>query len=288
MLILKNLFRDIMGKILRKEKKTEKEKKIRLIGIINLTDDSFYDGGKYLSVESAIEHAIQLIEDGADILDFGAESSRPGAVSISAEQELKRLLPVVKAMKQYIADNHLPVLISVDTYKTVVAEECLKLGANIINDITGLSDPAMTKIIAKYNATVIIMHMQGTSQTMQHEPKYENVIAEIKLFLAERAMFAKKAGIKQQNIILDPGIGFGKTVEHNLEIIRNLDAFISLDYPILLGTSRKSFIGRITGADVQERLPGTIAMNTIALLKGISYLRVHDIKEHKQVVQLLE
>src|SRR3989338_3684935 len=134
MLILKNLFRDIMGKILRKEKKTEKEKKIRLIGIINLTDDSFYDGGKYLSVESAIEHAIQLIEDGADILDFVAESSRPGAVSISAEQELERLLPVVKAMKQYIADNHLPVLISVDTYKTVVAEECLKLGANIISD----------------------------------------------------------------------------------------------------------------------------------------------------------
>ncbi|MBI5392834.1 dihydropteroate synthase [Candidatus Woesearchaeota archaeon] len=277
-----------MAVILRNKDKNKKERKVKLMGIVNLTADSFYDGGKYIPVESAIEHAIQLIEDGADILDFGAESSRPGAVSITAEQELERLLPVIKAIKQYIVDNQLPVLISVDTCKTIVAEECLKIGADIINDIAGLSDSAMAKIIAKYDASVVIMHMQGTPQTMQVNPKYEDIVAEIKRFLAERAMLAKKAGIKQQNIILDPGIGFGKTVEHNLEIIRNLDVFVSLGYPVLLGVSRKSFIGKITGADAQERLAGTIAMNTIALLQGVSYLRVHDVKEHKQVAQIVE
>ncbi len=260
----------------------------KIVGILNVTPDSFYDGGNYLNHKKAIEHAIQLIQEGADILDIGAESSRPGAEMISTEEELARLLPVIKTIKEHIIKNKLTVLLSVDTYKAKVAEECLKLGVEMINDITGLQDDAMAKIIAKYNAFVVIMHMQGTPQTMQKNPVYDDIIAEIKRFFAERVIKAKKLGIAKEKIILDPGIGFGKTPGHNLTILNNLEQFISFGYPIYIGISRKSFLGKITGAVVKDRLAATIAMNTVALLKGGQYLRVHDVLEHKQTLEVLK
>ena len=260
--------------------------KIKIVGILNITSDSFYDGGKFIDADKAVNHAKQLILEGANILDIGAESSRPGAIALSITEELQRLLPVISKIKEFINQNNLDVQISIDTYKPEVAEKCLQLGVHIINDITGLQNDVMGQIIAKYKAGVIIMHMQGNPQTMQVNPKYEDVVGEIKEFFAERIAKAQKFGIS--NIILDPGIGFGKTVEHNMAILRDLRAFLSLGYPLLIGVSRKSFIGKLTEAEVSDRLPGTIAMNVMAVMQGVSYLRVHDVKEHKQVVQMFD
>ena len=249
------------------------------MGILNVTPDSFADGGLYNNEESAIQHAKQMIADGADIIDIGGESSRPGSSPISEEEELKRVLPIVKALKDEIT-------ISIDTYKPNVAKKCLEEGADMINDITGLTNPEMIETIKQHNAAVIIMHMQGTPENMQDNPKYEDVINEIKQFLQQQTQKAKVAGI--QNIILDPGIGFGKTLEHNLKILKNLNEFKELNYPILIGTSRKSFIEKLTKAEVKDRLPGTIAANTLAILKGAAIIRVHDVKEAKQAAEITE
>lgn len=256
-------------------------KRTLIMGILNITPDSFYDGGKYNSTEEAIKHAKEMIDAGADIIDIGGESSRPGSKKISEEEELNRILEVVKTITK---ETDIP--ISIDTYKPKVAEECLKAGAKIINDITGLQNQEMIEVIKRHNAAVIIMHMQGNPETMQDNVQYENIIEEIKHFLKIQSAKAKSAGIKE--IVLDPGIGFGKKLEHNLSLIKNLGEFKQLDYPILFGASRKSFIAMITGNEKQDRLPGTIAANTAAILNGADIIRVHDVKECKQAAMITD
>jgi|TARA_B100001971_G_C18259752_1_gene585584 dihydropteroate synthase len=253
--------------------------KTKIMGILNVTPDSFADGGLYTDEEQAIKHAKQMIKDGADIIDIGGESTRPASTPITEEQELQRVLPIIKALK----DN---ITLSIDTYKPAVANAAIEAGADMINDITGLTNPVMIQVASKHKCPVIIMHMQNTPQNMQNNPEYEGVTKEIKHFFQQQIEAAKKAGI--DNLILDPGIGFGKTLQHNLQILNNLELFKGLKYPILIGTSRKSFIEKLTQAPVQERLPGTIAANTLAIQKGATIIRVHDVKEAKQAIEITE
>ena len=250
-----------------------------IMGILNVTPDSFSDGGRFLSPEAAISHAKQMVADGAEIIDIGGESTRPGSDPVPAEEELHRVIPVVDALLREV-----DVPISIDTMKPEVADACLKLGVHILNDVTGLRNPDMIKIAAKYNIPTIIMHMKGMPKTMQLESSYDNVIEDIKSYLQQQAIKAKATGISQ--IILDPGIGFGKTVEHNLTIIKNLLQFKKLGYPLLIGPSRKSFIGKILDLDVDNRLEGTIAAVTAAVFYGADIIRVHDVKECKRAAML--
>ena len=228
--------------------------KTLIMGILNVTPDSFSDGGLFTDVDTAVAHGKKMVSDGADVIDVGGESSRPGSAPLSEKEELDRILPVVTRLLDEVS-----VPISIDTYKPLVAEACLKAGAHLINDITGLTNPEMRKVAAKHNVPVVLMHMQGTPKTMQQNPIYKDVIGEIKAFFQEQIATARKAGI--QHIIIDPGIGFGKTVEHNLQILKHLGEFKTLSCPILVGPSRKSFIGMITGLSVKERLEGTISCN---------------------------
>lgn len=251
------------------------------MGVLNVTPDSFSDGGKYVDPKVAVERALQMIAEGAGIIDIGGESSRPGSDPVSEEEELHRVLPVVEMLSQKVKTP-----ISIDTYKPVVADACLTAGAKIVNDISGLASDEMVSIVAKHKATVVIMHMQGKPKDMQENPHYENVIEEIKQFFVERIEKAKKGGVT--SIILDPGIGFGKKLEHNLEILKRLSEFTDLGYPLLVGTSRKSFIGMVTGQKVNDRLEGTIASGTIAAMNGAGILRVHDVKATKAAVQIAD
>jgi len=253
--------------------------KTLIMGVLNVTPDSFSDGGKFNSIEKAVEHAKKMVEEGADIIDIGGESTRPGSEPVSVEEELNRVLPVIKQLS-----TEIDVPISIDTMKPEVAEECIKAGAKILNDVTGLQNPRMLEIAAKYNIPTIIMHMKGMPKTMQADVEYQDAIAEIKEFLKTQAQKAKEAGVTQ--IIIDPGIGFGKTVEHNLQIIKNIQSFKELGYPVLIGLSRKSFIGKILNADVHERLEGTLAGVTAAVLNGANIVRVHDIKECRRAVEI--
>lgn len=258
------------------------ENKTYIMGVLNVTPDSFSDGGQFIDPSLAVQRAKQMINEGADIIDIGGESSRPGSQAISVEEELKRVLPVITTLAKEITNP-----ISIDTKKPEVAKACLEAGATIVNDISGLSDNAMAKIAAEHNATVVIMHMQGTPESMQEKPEYTSVIDEISDFFKERIAVAKEAGV--QNIILDPGIGFGKKLEHNLEILCRLDEFKTLDCPILIGTSRKSFIGTLTGQEnAAERIEGTIASNTIAIMNGANIIRVHDVLEAKRALQVTD
>ncbi len=252
-----------------------------IMGILNLTPDSFSDGGLFMDKDKAVAHARKMIEDGADIIDIGGESTRPGSDSVSKEDELARVLPVIESISK-----ELDVPISIDTYKPKVAEQCLESGAHIINDISGLRDKEMAKVAKKYGAPVVIMHMKGEPKNMQSNPVYKNAVVEIKNFLAERVKEAKKFGI--ENIIIDPGIGFGKTTEHNLQILKNLDKFKELGCPIIVGPSRKSFIGNITGLPVNERLEGTLASIAISILNGADIVRVHDVKECKRAAMIAD
>ena len=252
------------------------------MGIVNITPDSFSDGGQYLQPDQAMAHIETLIQEGADIIDIGAESSRPGASPLTAEEEISRLKPILTQYKSYFS-----IPLSVDTTKAEVAAFALDCGATIINDISGFrADPNLPKIVSRYKATVILMHMQGTPQTMQQHPHYESVIDRVKQALSESIQMAISAGIK--DIIIDPGIGFGKTLNHNLDILKHLDKFKSLGYPLLIGTSRKSFIGTLTGDAVENRLEGSIASGLFAVLKGAAILRVHDVKAHKKALQVFE
>ena len=251
-----------------------------IIGTLNVTPDSFYDGGKFVIPEIALAHAHTMAEDGADIIDIGGESTRPGSESISAETELSRLVPVLSLLLE-----KLTIPISIDTTKAEVARECLRMGAHIINDVSGLQDPQMRKVIAEYNVPAVIMHMKGIPKIMRYstqtqEALYTDVIGEIKTFLFKRAKEAKKDGISQ--IIIDPGIGYGKRLEDNLAIIKNLAEFKALGYPILVGVSRKSFIGKLLNLEPEDRLEGTLAANTACILYGADMLRVHDVKEAKR------
>jgi len=251
------------------------------MGIINLSPDSFYPDSRVPSVPAALKVAESMIEAGADYLDVGGESSRPGTKPISEEEELAIVLPVIKQLCQNFS-----VPISVDTYKPSVAQKVLEEGVSIINDITGLRYPEMAPIIAEYDAGVIIMHMQGSPEHMQEDPHYDDCVREIKTFLKQGIRIAEAAGIASDRIWVDPGIGFGKTVEHNLEILANLDSFASLQKPILLGTSRKSFIGKILDLPVAERLEGSLATAVIGMIKGARILRVHDVLETYRAVKI--
>ncbi len=255
-----------------------------IMGILNVTPDSFSDGGAYFSPESALSRAEEMIQEGADLIDVGGESTRPGAEPVSPEEEIRRVLPVVQGLVQrgYI--------VSVDTTKVEVAELVLKAGAHIINDISGLRfNPDLAKIVAKYRAGLVIMHSRGTPQNMQTLTDYENLIEEIYEFLAGQVDFALSQGVSPEKIILDPGIGFAKTVEQNLEILRRLPEFKSLGYPILVGPSRKSFIGAVLGGlPPSERVEGTSASVALAIAGGARILRVHDVKAMVRVCRVTE
>jgi dihydropteroate synthase len=247
------------------------------MGILNVTPDSFSDGGRFFEQTDAVLHAYQMVKDGADIIDVGGESTRPGAESVPLEEELRRVIPVIRKIRQKSG-----VAISIDTYKSQVALEALDAGANIVNDISGLRfDEKMADVIARKGASVVIMHIKGTPKDMQVDPHYDSVVREVYDDLAAAVDAARKSGIKQ--IIVDPGIGFGKSAEHNLELISSLEEFRGIGAPILIGVSRKSFIGRILETPVETRLEGTAAAVTACILHGADIVRVHDVREMRRV-----
>ncbi len=256
-----------------------------IMGVLNVTPDSFFDKGRFFDKDKAFAHALDMARDGADIIDVGGESTRPGANDVSVGEELDRVIPVIEAISK---EAH--VTVSIDTRKAKVADAALRAGATIVNDISGLKfEAAMAGVVAKYRATIILMHMKGTPRDMQTNPIYTDVIKEIQESLGESIGIARNAGIREDNIIIDPGIGFGKTVEHNIEILKRLDEFKVLGYPICIGTSRKSFIGKILGSDdPADRLAGTIATCVISIMKGASLLRVHDVKETIQAARITD
>lgn len=260
-------------------------KNICVMGVLNITPDSFSDGGKYFNKARAIQRAVQMAYEGAGIIDVGGESTRPGASDVCVKEELSRIIPVIKA----IADK-VSIPVSVDTRKSEVAKAAVAAGASIINDISGLKyDRRMAKVAANCGATVILMHMKGTPQDMQRAPRYKDLVAEIKSGLRESIKIAKKAGIAKNKIVIDPGICFGKTVGHNLEILNRLDEFSELGFPVCVGVSRKSFIGKILGvADTNDRLAGTIAASVLAITKGASILRVHDVREMVEAAKITD
>jgi dihydropteroate synthase len=246
----------------------------RIMGVVNVTPDSFSDGGRFLDPEAAVRHGLELEAEGAALLDIGGESTRPGADPVSAEEELRRVLPVIAGLIGAGTGAH----ISIDTSKAAVAAAALEAGATIVNDVTALrGDSEMASVVAEHGAAVCLMHMLGDPRTMQDDPHYEDVVGEVRAFLEERMAFAVSAGIPRDRIVLDPGIGFGKTVAHNLELLRRLDELVAVGRPVLIGSSRKSFLGRITGRDVDHRLAGTIATNVIAYTRGASIFRVHEV-----------
>lgn len=255
-----------------------------LIGVLNVTPDSFSDGGKFLSPKKAIEHALMMAGEGADVIDVGGESTRPGSEQVSVEEELRRVLPVIEEVTKEI-----DIPVSIDTYKSEVARRALDAGAGMINDISALRfDPEMGKVASEYDVPVVLMHIKGTPKNMQDNPSYTDVIQEISDYLNESIKMAKISGIADDKIIVDPGIGFGKRVEHNLEILKNLKKLTHLGKPILLGVSRKSFIGKVLDLPTEERLEGSLAALTVAISNGANILRVHDVKESKRVAQMVD
>jgi len=252
-----------------------------LMGVLNITPDSFSDGGKYFNssadIDTIIKDAIKMESNGADFIDIGGESTRPGAEKISAQEEIKRVVPVIEALV-----NNLNIPVSIDTYKHQVAEEALKAGALIVNDISGFRfDPEISGVTARFNASCILMHIKGTPVDMQNNPVYEDVVREVITYLVESVEIAREAGIKQ--IITDPGIGFGKTLEHNIELIQNLSHIREeTGCPVLLGLSRKSFFNKIYKSEPSERLEGTLAANTAGIFYGTNIIRVHDVLENKR------
>jgi dihydropteroate synthase len=256
---------------------------MRIMGIVNVTPDSFSDGGLYLDAEAAIAHGKELAADGADVLDIGGESTRPGAADVSAEEELRRTQPVVGALADAGHD------VSIDTSKASVAKAALEAGASIVNDVTAFrGDPEIAALCADWDCDVVLMHMLGSPRTMQDDPRYDDVVDDVKAFLTERVEHAVGAGIAEERIWIDPGIGFGKTLEHNLEILRRLGELRDLGRPIIVGTSRKRFIGAITGREADERIGGTVASNVLALLNGADAFRVHDVAEVKEALDVAE
>jgi len=247
---------------------------VTVMGIVNVTPDSFSDGGAWLDPAAAIAHGKALIDDGATIVDVGGESTRPGAEPVGAEQERRRVLPVLEGLRDSGAR------LSIDTSKASVAAAALDAGASIVNDVTALrGDPQMAGLLAQRGCDCCLMHMLGEPRTMQDDPRYDDVVDDVKAFLGRRLEFAVAAGVAEERIWLDPGIGFGKTIDHNLELLARLDELLSLGRPIVVGTSRKSFLGTITGRAAGDRIPGTIATNVLALARGASVFRVHDVAE---------
>ena len=259
-------------------------KKTLVMGILNLTPDSFSDGGLYYDKKSAFLRALQIEEEGADILDIGGESTRPGSESVKVEDEIDRVIPLIKKLNKTIR-----IPISIDTSKSEVAHLALEYGASMVNDVTGLrGDRSMASVAARYRVPVVIMHMKGSPRTMQINPKYKNLIAEIISNLKEGIRIARSAGIEKSHIIIDPGIGFGKTIKHNLQILNKLSEFKKLGYTLLIGPSRKSFIGNILDLPVEERLMGTAGTVAVAICHGADIVRVHDVKEMVQVARMVD
>ena len=246
-----------------------------VMGVLNVTPDSFSDGGKYFNIKSACSRALEIEKEGADILDIGGESTRPGSLPVSLNDELSRVIPVIRRLK-----NKLKIPISVDTSKHEVARQSLREGACIINDVSGLhGDRRLAGLCAEYSAGIIIMHMKGCPRTMQKKPSYDNLLNGITDYLKQGIAIALAAGVRKESIVIDPGIGFGKTVKNNLSIIKNIDYFKQTGYPLLIGVSRKYFLGSITGLDTDERLIPTISANILAAYYGADIIRVHDVKE---------
>ncbi len=267
-----------------RDKELELGKRTLVMGVLNVTPDSFSDGGLYLDPKRAEERAWEMVEEGADIIDIGGESTRPGAEPLPLEEELRRVMPVLEAL-----GPSFPVPISIDTYKAKVAEEALKAGASIVNDISGLGfDQDMAEVVAHYGAALVIMHIKGTPKDMQLNPTYGDVLGEIKAYLRERIEKAEKAGVRSDAIIVDPGIGFGKRLEHNLEIFRRMKELEELGKPILVGPSRKRFIGEILGVETSQRLYGTLAAVAFSILQGVHIVRVHDVKPCRQLVDVID
>ena len=255
-----------------------------VMGIINRTPDSFSDGGLFLDDDACLEKVIQFAEEGADIIDIGGESTRPGAPAVSEKEEIRRTIPIIRKIRKIVK---LP--ISIDTTKSKVAKLALQEGAVIVNDISGLrKDPRMTKVIARYKAAVIIMHSQGTPRNMQKNPRYKDLIPEIISSLRKSINKAVDSGVDPKKIIIDPGIGFGKTTQHNLQILKNLEDFKVLEKPIMVGPSRKSFIGNVLGVPADQRIFGTSASISWAIGKGANIVRVHDVKEMSQVTRVID
>lgn len=253
-----------------------------VMGILNVTPDSFSDGGRYNTVEVALARAREMVADGAAFIDVGGESTRPGATPVSVEEELERVCPVVEAIAR-----DLDVVVSVDTSSPQVMAEVVKLGAGMINDVRALQRDGAPEVVANAGVPVCVMHIQGEPDTMQDDPRYRNVRREVSSFLTERMRVIEKAGVRPDNIILDPGFGFGKSPQHNLQLLASLEQLQLLGHPILVGMSRKSMLGHITGRDVSERLPASLAAATISAMKGASIIRVHDVRETVDAVKVV-
>ena len=255
-----------------------------IMGILNMTPDSFSDGGQFKSHDKAIDHALKMVEEGANIIDIGGESTRPGAEAVQLEKELSRTVPIIEAIRLKS-----DCLISIDTYKSKVAKAALDAGADMVNDISGLTfDHNMASLVAERNVPVIIMHIKGKPGDMQKNPNYDNLIKEVKAFFEVQIAIAKRAGIDSGNIILDPGIGFGKRLEDNFEIIRELGQISTMGYPVLLGPSRKSFIGFTLDLPIEERIEGTLASITAGVINGARIVRVHDIRATRRTLTITE
>jgi dihydropteroate synthase len=252
-----------------------------VMGILNVTPDSFSDGGRFLDCDDAVACAREMVSAGADIIDIGGESSRPGAEPVSAEEEAERVLPVIEA----VTETH-DIPVSIDTVKSEVAEKAIAAGASLVNDITALGDPDMASVVRDTGTGIVLMHMQGTPRSMQSAPEYANPVAEVMAYLRDRAAFAEASGIARDRIMVDPGIGFGKTLAHNIALIRDIGRFHELGYPVLVGVSRKSMIGMLTGADVDNRVWGTAALTAWCVNRGVQMHRVHDVDAMRRVCDM--
>jgi len=273
---LKILTRQVKGRLL------EFSDHPLIMGVVNVTPDSFFDGGRFFDAAAAVAHALRLVEEGADLLDIGAESTRPGADVVNEAEECRRAIPVVTAVAKAVT-----IPVSIDTSKAAVARAALDAGASLVNDVTALrGDSAMADLIAKAGAGIVLMHMQGTPRTMQQAPRYDDVVVEISEFFEERISFATAHGIARRQIILDPGIGFGKLLGHNLTVLAQLNQFLQFDCPLMVGVSQKAFLGKLVNRPVQERQWATAAAVAMAVDRGAGIIRVHDVRAMKDVVQV--
>jgi dihydropteroate synthase len=254
------------------------------MGILNVTPDSFSDGSEFFGVKPAVVQAEKMLDEGAHKIDVGGESTRPGSDPVSPEEELRRVLPVVRG----ILESRPETVISIDTYRASTAEAALDAGARVVNDVTALrGDLSMAGLVAERGCPVVLMHMLGEPKSMQRDPRYEDVVREVQDFLVGRVKHAVSAGVREENVILDPGIGFGKTLRHNLELLNNLDAFVGLGFPVLVGASRKSFLGKLLGSDdAGDRIFGTVATNVIAYERGATLFRIHDVRANKEALEV--
>jgi dihydropteroate synthase len=269
--------------LLKNDRKMMLGKRTRIMGIVNVTPDSFSDGGQFFGTKEAVSQGILLAKQGADILDIGGESTRPFSNPVSIDEELSRVIPVIKGICKKVK-----VPVSIDSYHPEVAEKAIRAGASIVNDINGLREKGMAELCARKKVPVVIMHMKGTPKTMQKEPVYKDCVGEVYDFLAQRAQVALDAGVKPERIVIDPGIGFGKRVEDNLVLLKKLGEFRSMGFPLLLGTSRKSFMGAISGTEVDSRLYGSLGSVAASVVNGADIVRVHDVKETRQTLQIVD